>query len=199
MKHTDNVESLTTRDIVVYVTLFIAIAWGFELVQSGWLERLTAQISSHALRSIGFSSSWGVREGEGFLTLVGEAKDVSVTIIRECTGIHVFAIFAGLVLPVKGGLWVRKALSLGVAASLLFVMNISRVMLTVLLTAYNVPPFAWIFTNPTVETYHYPLSFLYGLLGVAILVVIISRRVLPELGDTLIGMASILKLSTMSD
>lgn len=199
MKHTESVEPLTTRDIAFYVTLFIAIAWGFELVPSEWLERFTAQISSHALRGFGFSSSWGVREGEGFLTLVGEAKDVSVEIIRECTGIHVFAIFAGLVLPVKGELWIRKALSLVFASSLLFIMNISRIMLTVLLTAYDVPPFAWIFTNPTVETYHYPLSFLYGLLSVAILVVIISRWILPELGDTLIGMASLIKLSTKSD
>lgn len=194
MKDAPTVESLTTRDVFIYITLFIVIAWSFELLPSGWLERFTAETSTYALRILGFSSGWGIQEGEAYLTLVDGIRDVSVTIIRECTGIHVFAIFAGLVLPVKGGLWLRKALSLTVASSFLFVLNMSRVMLTVLLTAYDVPPFAWIFTNPTVETYHYPLSFLYGLLGVAILVVTISRWILPELGETLTGILSFLKL-----
>jgi len=191
-----NVKALTLRDVVIYVTLFIAIAWSFKLLPSGWLERLTAEASSDTLKILGFSSSWGVHEGEAFLSLRGGVRDVSVTIIRECTGIHVFAMFAGLVLPITGGLWLRKALSLAVAGSLLSVLNVSRVTLTVLLTAYDVPPFAWIFTNPTVETYHYPLSFIYGLLGVAVLVVAISRWTLPELGETLTAIPNTLKQST---
>lgn len=125
--------------------------------------------------------------------MVGGARDVSVYIIRECTGVHVFAIFTGLVLPVAGGLWLRKVWSLGAAASLLFVLNLSRVMLTVLLTAFDVPPFSWIFKNPTVETYHYPFSFLYGLFGVAMLVVIIGRWMLPELWHTLYGIFIVTK------
>ena len=193
MKRPSNIESLTLRDVVLYVAIFIAIAWSFQLVPSEWLERITAEVSSNALRTLGFSSTWSLHEGEAYLTLIGGVRDVSVTIIRECTGIHVFAIFTGLVLPLRGGLWLRKPLSLITAGLLFFIMNISRVMLTVLLTAFDVPPFAWIFTNPTVETYHYPLSFIYGLFGVAILVVIISRWILPELGDTLIGIPSAIK------
>lgn len=178
-------EMLTLRQVVIYIAFLILISWCFELVPSRWLEVFTAEVCSSALRILGFSSGWGVNDGEACLSMVGGVRDVSVTIIRECTGIHVFAIFAGLVLPVSGGLWLRKMLSLTVAGSFLLVLNISRVMLTILLTAYDVPPFAWIFTNPTVETYHYPLSFIYGFLGVAILVVIIDRWVLPELGETL--------------
>jgi len=198
MKGDINVKAITRWDVAIYVAFFFIIAWGFELVPSGWLELFTARVSSDALRVLGFSSSWVVQQGEAYLSMVGGVRDVSVTIIRECSGIHVFAIFSGLVLPVKGGLWLRKALSLAVAGSFLMVLNVSRVMLTVLLTAYDVPPFVWIFTNPTVETYHYPLSFLYGLLGVAILVVVISRWTLPELGDTLTGMVRVLKPSTKS-
>jgi len=199
MKGDINVKAITRLDVAIYVALLFIIAWGFELVPSGWLELFTAEVSSDALRVLGFSSSWGVQLGEAYLSMVGGVREVSVTIIRECTGIHAFAIFSGLVLPVKGGLWLRKALSLAVAGSFLMVLNVSRVMLTVLLTAYDVPPFVWIFTNPTVETYHYPLSFLYGLLGVAILVVVISRWTLPELGDTLTGMVRVLKPSTKFD
>jgi len=187
------VEALTLRDVAIYITFFILIAACFEFVPSGWLERFSAEASSNALRVLGFSSSWGLEGGKAYLSMVGGVRDVSVTIIRECTGIHVFAIFAGLVLPVRGGFWLRKALSLAVAGFFLLFLNVSRVMLTVLLTAYDVPPFVWIFTNPTVETYHYPLSFLYGLVGVAILVVVISRWTLPELGDTLTGIVRVLK------
>lgn len=185
MKDEIDVKTLTPRHIAIYIAFLVMIAWCFELVPSSRLESFTAEVCSHALRILGFSSRWGVKQGEAYLLMVGGLRDVSVTIIRECTGIHVFAIFAGLVLPVSGGLWLRKTLSLTVAALFLLVLNMSRVMLTVLLTAYDVSPFAWIFTNPTVETYHYPLSFIYGLLGVAILVVMIDRWILPELGDTL--------------
>jgi hypothetical protein len=59
--------------------------------------------------------------------------------------------------------------------------------MTMLLTAYDVPPFTWMFTNPTVETYHYPLSFIFGVFGVALLVILIDRLMLPELGETLRG------------
>ncbi len=193
MKGDIDVEALTIRDVAIYIAFFIVIAACFEFVPSRGLERFSAEASSNALRILGFSSSWGVQGGEAYLSMVGGVRDVSVTIIRECTGIHVFAIFAGLVLPVKGGLWLRKALSLAVAGFFLLFLNVTRVMLTVLLTAYDVPPFVWIFTNPTVETYHYSLSFIYGLLGVAILVVVISRWTLPELGDTLTGIVRVLK------
>jgi exosortase/archaeosortase len=33
-------------------------------------------------------------------------------IIRDCTGIQVIAVFAGLILPLPRGTWSRKALSL---------------------------------------------------------------------------------------
>lgn len=188
MKGDINVETLTPWEFVIYIIFFIVITWCFEFIPGGQLERFTAEICSHALNILGFPSSWGVLQGEAYLSMIGGLREVSVTIIRECTGIHVFAIFAGLVFPLRGGLWLKKTMSLAVAGLFLLVLNMSRVILTILLTAYDVPPFSWIFTNPTVETYHYPLSFIYGLLGVAILVVIIDRWILPELCGTFIRM-----------
>lgn len=181
------------RNVAIYITLFIVIAWSFELIPSGGLERFTAETASNALRALGFSSRWGVKEGEAYLALYGGVRDVVVTIVRECTAINVFAVFAGLVVPLYSGLWLRKAVSLALAGVLLFILNISRVVLTVALTAFDVPPFSWVFTNPTVETYHYPLSFLYGLFGVAILVLIISRWTLPELEYTLKGIFKVVR------
>ncbi len=180
-------EQLTIKDAMIYTMLFIAITWGFTLVSTRWLEQLTAQAVGSALRVIGLLSSWGVQEGDAYLSLVGENGLIRVTIIRECTAINVFAIVVGLILPLKTGSLKRKSLGIVFSAALLFLMNVSRIMLTVYLTGFNVPPFSWYFTNPTVEVYHYPISFIYGVIGVAILIVALNRWILPELGDTLFG------------
>jgi exosortase/archaeosortase family protein len=174
------------RETLYYALLFITIAWGFELVPSAWLEIITAKTTSIFLRSLGFSSSYGFENGFAYLSLVGGVRDVFVTIIRGCTAIHVWGILAALILPLRRGGWKRKVSGLVFGVALLFVMNISRVFLTVYLTAYDVPPFIWFFSNPTVETYHMPLSFIYGVIGVAIIIVSISKWFLPELADTLI-------------
>ena len=176
------------KDSALYILMFVAITWGFQLVPSAWFEGFTAQTMSQIMNALGLSSSHGFEGGKAYLTLLGGVRDVYVTIVRECTGIHVWGILLGLVLPVRGGSWTRKAASLVYGAILIFLMNVSRIFLTVYLTAYNVPPFTWLFASPTVETYHYPISFLYGMIGVAILILTITRWFLPELGETLIGL-----------
>jgi exosortase/archaeosortase family protein len=176
------------RATLFYLLLFVTIAWGFELVPSAWLERFTAETTSGVLGVLGFSSSHGVENGFAYLSLWGGVRDVSVTIIRGCTAIHVWGILAALILPLSRGSWRSKVAGLVFGGVLLFVMNISRVFLTVYLTAYDVPPFIWFFSNPTVETYHYPLSFIYGVIGVAIIIVTVSKWFLPELADTLIAL-----------
>ncbi|MBN2335720.1 hypothetical protein JXL21_09180, partial [Candidatus Bathyarchaeota archaeon] len=138
-----------------------------------------------ALRLLGLDSSWGVQGGLVFLDLLGGARPVHVYIIRECSAIHVIGVILGLIVPLKYGEWTRKAVGAAVGAALIFVLNVSRVMLTVYLTGYDVPPFSWFFTNPTVETYHYPVSFAYGVIGIAAVITIINAYILPELGDFL--------------
>jgi exosortase/archaeosortase len=76
--------------------------------------------------------------------------------------------------------------------ALVFVMNITRIMVTVYLTGYDVPPFSWFFINPTVETYHYPISFAYGVIGIAIVISLINAYILPELGDFLVELPNAL-------
>lgn len=183
----------TVRATLFYALIFATIAWSFELVPSFWLERLTAQTMSDLFGVLGLSSDYGVEGGLAYLTLIGGARDVYVTIIRECTAIHVWGILVALIVPLSRGSWRRKATSLLFGGFLVFLMNASRIFLTVYLTAYDIPPFTWFFTNPTVETYHYPISFIYGVIGVAILIVTISRWFLPELADTLIRIPDDLK------
>lgn len=174
------------KDSALYVLMFVVITWGFQLVPSAWFERFTAQTMSQIINALGLSSGHGFESGKAYLTLLGGVRDVHVTIVRECTGIHVWGILLGLVLPVRGGSWARKVASLVYGAFLIFLLNVSRIFVTVYLTAYDVPPFTWFFANPTVETYHYHVSFVYGVIGVAILILTISRWFLPELGETLI-------------
>lgn len=187
MMKTDNLTPLTLRKVVLYILFFLVIVCSFELVPSGWLERCTAETASNALGALGLSSDCGANEGKAYLTLSGGVRDVKVSIIRECTAINILAIITGLVVPIWGGLWPRKILSLALAGVMLFILNVSRIMLTVILTAFEPPLFSWVFTNPTLETYHYSISFLYGLVGVAVLVVIISKWILPELEYTLMS------------
>ena len=182
------------RATLFYALLFVTIAWGFELIPSAWLERFTAETMTGILTALGVSSNNGVANGLAYLSLVGGVRDVHVTIIRECTAIHVWGILAALILPLSRGSWIRKAAGLVFGGVLVFLMNVSRIFLTVYLTAFDVPPFTWYFTNPTVETYHYPISFIYGVIGVAILIVSISKWFLPELADTLIALPDGFKL-----
>ena len=174
------------RATLFYILLFLTIAWGFELVPSAWLERLTAEIMTGIFTLLKLSSSNGVDNGLAYLSLMGGARDVYVIIIRECTAIHVWGVLVALILPLNRGSWQRKAISLAFGWVLVFLMNLSRIFIIVYLTAFNLPPFTWFFTNPTVETYHYPISFIYGVIGIAILIITISKWFLPGFADTLI-------------
>ena len=156
------------------------------IVPSTWIELLTAQISAWALNTLGLSSEYGLRGVWVWLTLTGGARDVEVFIIRECTAFHVWGILMGLILPIRSVEWGRKLKSVAFGGGLVFLMNITRIMVTVFLTGYDVPPFSWFFTNPTVETYHYPVSFAYGVIGIAIVISLINSYIMPELGDFLV-------------
>ncbi|MBD3206123.1 hypothetical protein GF319_07240 [Candidatus Bathyarchaeota archaeon] len=177
---------ITARYIIFYFVVLLFFYELFMFIPSTWIELLTARMSSDALNLLGFSSDYGLNAGEVWMNLLGGARDVEVYIIRECTAFHVWGILMGLIIPLRDAdIW-RKVKSIALGGSLVFIMNITRIMLTVYLTGYDVPPFSWFFTSPTVETYHYPVSFAYGVIGIAIVIGLINAFILPELGDFLI-------------
>ncbi len=179
-------EEITGRYLLFYFACLVVFYEFFMIVPSTWIELLTAQISAWALNTLGLSSEYGFRGVWVWLTLTGGARDVEVFIIRECTAFHVWGILMGLILPIRGVEWLRKLKSVAFGGGLVFLMNITRIMITVYLTGYDVPPFSWFFTNPTVETYHYPVSFAYGVIGIAIVISLINNFIMPELGDFLV-------------
>lgn len=179
-------QEVSVKDIVVYFGALYVFYQFFMIVPSTWIEIITAQLSVGALNALGFTSEYGLQYGYVWMTLTGGARPVLVYIIRECTAFHVWGIILGLVVPLRNGDWVRKLKAILFGGSFIFVMNITRIMVTVYLTGYDVPPFSWFFTNPTVETYHYPVSFAYGVVGIAVVIWLINEYILPELGDFLV-------------
>ena len=174
----------TTRYLVYYVAVFVATLWVFYYVPSGWIEALTAQTATWALNLTGYAASWQQADGYTTLTLMGQ-HFVTVSIIRECTALNVLGVMTGLILPLKASP-LKRAFGIAVSSLLLFILNIPRIALTVYLTAYDTWPFTLI-ANRSLETYHYPISFAFGVVGVAITVLAVSRWATPELADTLLG------------
>ena len=168
--------------------MFAAFYILFQVAPSLWAEFLTARTSSAVMSLAGLESGYGVSDGLVYLDLTSGVRPVHVYIIRECSAIHVLGVILGLIVPLKHGGWARKAAAVALGAALVFAMNVSRVVLTVVLSGYDVPPLSWWLTDPTVETYHYPISFVYGVVGIAVTIALIDRLVLPELGDFLAGL-----------
>lgn len=170
----------------MYVLSAALIAFLTNMAPGYWLEEVTARTSSLTLSQLGLTSSWFSNGIQAYIQVGDSVRSLTIEIVRECTGIHVIAIFSGLVLPLREADLKRKLIAIVMASATLFFLNITRVCLTIGLIFFNVFPFSIIFQNPTVETYHYPLSYLYGVLGVFILILSADRLVLPELGDTLV-------------
>jgi exosortase/archaeosortase family protein len=181
------------KKTAVYLVSIVIVMGLFSFVPTGWLERVTAQTSAYVLRMAGHVSSWKVNVDWVQLSLDGATGSVTVTIIRECTGINVLAVICGLIIPLSSVEIQRKLINVFFSGMVLFFMNISRILLTIYLTGFNTPPFSWFFTDPTIELYHYPISFSYGVIGVALLILILNRWTLPELGDTLLGIPLTIK------
>ncbi|MFH2110334.1 MAG: hypothetical protein ABIJ47_03620 [Candidatus Bathyarchaeota archaeon] len=177
-------EGYTPRDLAVYAAAFIFFYALFLWVPSRWAELLTAQSSSAVMNALGMTSSYGLEGSLVSLSLTSGVRQVHVYIIRECSAIHVLGVILGLMVPLKAP-WSRKASGIILGSALIYAMNVCRVILTVALTGYDVPPFTWFITSPTVETYHYPISFLFGVIGIAATILAVDRLVLPELGDFL--------------
>ena len=181
-------DGYSPKDLAVYVAVFAVFYVVFQWAPSLWAELLTARTSSAAMSLVGLESGYGVIDGLVYLDLTSGVRPVHVYIVRECSAIHVLGVILGLVVPLKHGSWARKAAAVALGSTLVFGLNVSRVVLTVFLTGYDVPPLSWWVTNPTVETYHYPVSFVYGVVGIAVTVALIDRLILPELGDFLVGL-----------
>lgn len=142
-----------------------------------FLEVAIAGHSSAVLSIVGVQAPVHFDSG---VVLVG-----NYSVARECTGIQVMAVFLGLILPLPGVSWRRKLLSLGLLSSLLYGANLFRVALEYYLVNAGILP--WFLA-------HYPLSLVLGVLGVFLLV-LVNDRVIPEFGENIFSLISLLESS----
>jgi exosortase/archaeosortase family protein len=170
--------------IALYAASFATILLVFYLIPSNYMEMLTAETSAWVLAVLGHTTSWEQFDGQTLLTLIGQ-RVVTVSIIRECTALNVLGVMAGLIIPLRTN-WPKRLAGVALSGALLFILNIPRIALTVYLTANDTWPFT-LLAGRNLETYHYPISFAFGVVGVAVTILIVAKWTTPELEGTLLG------------
>jgi exosortase/archaeosortase family protein len=177
-------KNITIRYIIIYTAVFVATIYLFNNIPSQGVEAFTAQTSIWFLNLFGQTATWAQTDGYTTLTLPGQ-QTVTVSIIRECTALNILGILTGLILPLREG-WTRRFIGVTLSALLLFALNTPRIALTVYLTAYPTWPFTML-AESTLETYHYPISFAFGVIGVALTILAVNRLATPTLSETLLA------------
>jgi exosortase/archaeosortase family protein len=129
------------------------------------LEKITADQSAAFLNWIGIPAGSWVRGSRAFVN--------EFEIERMCTGIQVTAVFAGILVPFPRISWKRKVIAIAAVAVLVYVANIGRIVLEVLLLYRGILPWSLA---------HYPTGLILGVFSVALLVILLDRFI-PEIGD----------------
>jgi exosortase/archaeosortase family protein len=164
------------KGIAIYVSLAVAITLVVYYVPSYYiLKSSIATFSTSILKFLDLSAQIHLVEGHVILG--------TYEIVRDCTGVQVFAVFLGLILPLPKVPWRKKACSLIVLAFLLYVSNLFRVVLEYWLVENQILPWS---------IAHYPLSLIMGIIGVFFLV-LINNLIIPEFGDYVFALAKRVK------
>ncbi len=159
----EDMERPTPRALVLYLCIAVIVTLlVYFLPQPFILAIPTAYVSAILLTWIGVPSVITVDwlHGAVYVAVIGFQQ---FQIVRECTGIQVIAVFAGLILPLPRGTWPRKILAVIVVTIMLFVANVLRVVYEIWLVYLGILP--W-------ELAHYPMSFVLGVVGVFILCIV---------------------------
>jgi len=152
------------------VVQYFAIATALSLVlyylpDYFFLEKMTADHSAALLNWIGIPATSWVSNSRAFMN--------EFEIERMCTGVQVAVIFAGILVPFPGISWKRKAAAIGSVGVLVYLANIVRIALEVLLLYHGILPWSLA---------HYPTGLILGVFSVAFLVVALDRFI-PEIGE----------------
>ena len=163
------------QSIVQYAAIATVLSFAlYYLPDYFMLEKMTADHSAALLNWIGVPAASWVRDSRAFVN--------EFEIERMCTGIQVTAIFAGILAPFPKISWRRKAIAIGGVAILVYLANIGRIALEVLLLYRGILPWSLA---------HYPTGLILGVFSVALLVIILDLFI-PEIGDYAIKAAEAL-------
>ena len=161
-----------SKIVLMYaVTATIIILIVYYLPNYFFLEQLIADHAVLLLNALGLQVQTKVINENVYLA--------NIKIVKECTGVQVIAVFLGMIIPLPNATAKNKLLTLSVLSLLLYGANMLRIVLEFSFVYLNILPWSLA---------HYPLSFLLGIFGVFILILITSR-LLPEFGDFLFSIA----------
>ena len=159
----EDIERPTPRALVLYLCIAIIVTVIVYFAPQPFILAIpTAWLSAIFLAWLGVPSVM-VIDWLNSLVLVVVIGFQEFQIVRECTGIQVIAVFAGLILPLPRGTWRRKILAVIVVTIMLFIANVLRVVYEIWLVYWGILP--W-------ELAHYPMSFVLGVVGVFILCIV---------------------------
>ena len=157
--------SVAARFVLVYVAAFLGLALAIYYIPDySLLEAMTAEHSAGILNAIGIPA---------YSTVVGNGAYVNkVQIVRECTGIQVIAIFAGLLLPLPRVEWQTKLKAIVVLGFSVYIANVIRVVLELWLLYAGILPWSMA---------HGPVGAVLGVITVFIFF-LVSDRFIPQIG-----------------
>jgi len=130
-----------------------------------FLERWTAYHSALLLQALGMVGTYSVVDGTPRVN--------EFLIVKECTGIQVVAVFAGILLPLPLIGWRRKLLVLGLVGLGVYGANLARIAIQVWMLYTGLLP--W-------DQAHGELGVLLGIVSVMFLV-LLADRFIPQIGD----------------
>ena len=158
--------------LIIYISLAVTIILlVYYFPNYYFLESAIASHSSMILSSLGFQAPARFVDG---LAFVG-----NYSVVRDCTGIQVMAVFLGLILPLPKVGWAKKVLALSLLAGMLYGANLFRVVLEYYLVDAKILPWSLA---------HYPLSLVLGIIGVFLLVMV-NNKIIPEFGEYVFSLA----------
>jgi exosortase/archaeosortase family protein len=160
------------RAIVQYLCAAVALSAALYYLPNYFIfERFTADSSAALLNWIGIAASSWVKDGSAFVN--------EFEIERMCTGVQVIAVFVGILVPLPRVDWKRKVTAILSVAVLVYMANIARIALEVLLLYRGILPWSLA---------HYPTGLILGVFSVALLVILLDRFI-PEIGEFALGAA----------
>jgi len=158
------------RNVVLYLAVAAALSLGlYYLPNYFFFEKITADSSSAVLNWIGIPAQSWVKDSRAFVN--------EFEIERMCTGVQVIAVFVGILVPLRQVPWKRKLGAIASVAVLVFLANIARIALEVVLLYKGILPWSLA---------HYPTGLILGVFSVAFLVIVLDVFI-PEIGDYAIG------------
>lgn len=164
------IKEVSPRTITVYIAIAISIILTvYYLPNYFFLEKATADHTALLLNVFGVNVQSRSTNTAAFID--------EIKIVKDCTGIQVFAVFLGLLLPLPKASVGRKAATLILLSLILYLANVFRIALEFWLVHFGFLPWSLA---------HYPLSLLIGIAGVLFLV-LVTDQLLPEFGSFIVS------------